>query len=650
MPVETRSYFSPYVPNERYTAVETVDFNRMGFFEVAPLLLEGSVNKVYASRFDPDQNKKIVFAISPNTPADYKQAVSDGVLYWNKAFGYEKIQVVDAPTGTSAPSSEYNIVQWINWDSAGSAYADAQMDPRSGEIRHAQVFMTSAFAFSSRARARALLRNMAANETKVKNEKTFTLAGLQPSKLCDRENDSQLRSLLVDIVASDLSDEKILEISKDYVREVVAHEIGHTLGLRHNFAGNLSANYELSQLDDMFKKYLESLEVTDGIIHSSSVMEYQDFPGSVMTGRGFLKNSSALPYDQRAIDVLYKNADLAAETPLFCTDSQRGSALGCTVWDQGPSPLADVLYDAKKLQESLPKNLIESIIMAKTMPFGLRNRNISEIPLNPKSVAASLVSDQTFVINTLTKEVRDLRTVRSFSKIDGLNGKAVEEKAIASALAEITKPGGLESLLAPPADSLAANWIAEFNRLIDTPSYRTGKGLDGEEYTLTETEVSEAKALAETYFVAVEAALPGADVNSLVAVKGTLADNDTADNLANILMKRMIEYVSAESGQELKEKVTLGENKSAILSLPIFKYEYDVRLKAMSLLSGKATAAPDWGLIQHNTVKDLWKTKLKSILQDNEISSIRLDKNSRSVAKWLVENRAIKTASEARDN
>ena len=46
------------------------------------------------------------------------------------------------------------MIQWLNWDQAGYAYADAQMDPRTGQVLHAQIFLPSSFAFGGIEEAR----------------------------------------------------------------------------------------------------------------------------------------------------------------------------------------------------------------------------------------------------------------------------------------------------------------------------------------------------------------------------------------------------------------------------------------------------------------------------------------------------------------
>ena len=373
-------YITPYKPDPDFVKTAGGDFSSFGYFEVAPMYDDEGVAKVYASKFG---SGPITFGISANTPPDYLEAVRSGVLYWNKAFGFEKIKVEVAPEGVTAPSFFYNVVQWLNWDDAGFAYADAQADPRTGQITHAQVYMTSAFAVSSVERAKELVEELAdqgatADDLPVTSSGSQLSAtsmqvsprgkhtgrllgqrGLGSANLCYRELGQRFGEELASLLSrEDVSDAKVLRLSQDYVREVVAHEIGHTLGLRHNFAGSTASSVTAAELDEAFAAYVTTGEPQTSVSAGSSVMDYNNFRSAVVLGSNLEASTEALVYDRAAIANLYQDAkplseDEASEQPLhFCTDSHVGFFNDCLLFDFGSSPVDAIKVDAAARLES----------------------------------------------------------------------------------------------------------------------------------------------------------------------------------------------------------------------------------------------------------------------------------------------------------
>ena len=242
-----------------------------------------------------EPKQPIVFWLDRNIPAKYQQAVIDGILEWNKAF--EKIGFKDAVRAELQPAdadfdtadTKHASIRWYLGSDVGSAVGPSQADPRTGEILDADIRMSDVFGRSSR---RVIVEEVPRPQAFGADAAEFCSYGSQMIEEMD---------FALDILEArgDLSPDspEAAKFVQDYVKEVIIHEVGHTLGLRHNFRS--STIYSDEQLRD--KEFTGKNGLT------GSIMDYTPFNLATKAERqGQYAMTTIGPYDYWAIEYAYK--------------------------------------------------------------------------------------------------------------------------------------------------------------------------------------------------------------------------------------------------------------------------------------------------------------------------------------------------------
>jgi hypothetical protein len=635
-PVLMRYYIAPYAPNPGFQPVRSPGFDRLGFFEIAPFVGDDGQPVVLATKFD--LSKPIVYAISSNTPKEFREAVRSGILYYNKILGEGKVQVVDAPAGVTAPDPGYNIIQWINWDEGGFAYADAQMDPRTGETLHAQVYFTSAFAFMGKKQARRLLARLESSTNKT--QPIIGLQGFQTTAPCQFADSAAMATSLRSLLAGNPSDDAILRAAQDYVRLVVAHEVGHTLGMRHNFAGSLAANTSTKDKMQKFLDYLQGKDLPETLSTTSSVMDYLQLEDAVIAGYRVAHAPKALDYDEKALRTLYFGASFAPkEIPLFCTDTVAdGSYADCLRFDEGGEQIPALTYEQEQRFHTLADRVFESFLDEKE---GIQQGLIHGFSASPKILADSLILSRNSALRILLTGSRFLRVDRSFPSDSDLYDEenlAAFNRLLTSQFADA---GGMASVMATPGDDFFVAEGDRFSRLVEAR---------GEVEGLSPEDRDEVKAMGTKLF----AELPGAlrkeeteTLTSLTSDKAKLRDLPLSDDLATALAVRAENLIFAETGQKTEVDIRIplegGATRGAHVSLPKFRFEPALRTKAGGLLGPGRAESPIWGLYERSRIKaDLKKLMDEALTTDS--SKLKPEDLPAVAGRWLLENQGVLTA------
>jgi len=202
-----------YVPLEFDPRVGLIGLglNRSGFQDyaspVGELLAVAYSRRHRLRKRDPgaamsEAVEPIVYYVDRGAPEPIRGALIEGASWWNEAFeaaGYsDAFRVELLPEGADPMDVRYNVIQWVHRSTRGWSYGGGIVDPRTGEIMKGKVTLGS---------------------LRVRQDYLIAEGLLAPY---DDES----------------VPEDMLEMSLARIRQLAAHEVGHTLGIAHNFAAS----------------------------------------------------------------------------------------------------------------------------------------------------------------------------------------------------------------------------------------------------------------------------------------------------------------------------------------------------------------------------------------------------------------------------
>ena len=270
--------------------------------------------------------KPITYWLDRNVPVKYREVLTAGVLEWNKAFegiGFKNaIEVKQQADDADFDTLDAGIasVRWmVNREPMFGAIGPSHVDPRSGEILDADIgieSLSSRNLRSLRSRVLGSADGQAAEWAQLLQigGAPWDAAGLaspfggaQDQRFCQHADQAaEQMSYALNVLSArgeiDPDSPEARQFVLDYLKDTMMHEVGHTLGLRHNFRA--SHVYSDQQVGDP--------EFTRHNAFTGSVMEY---PAINLPGPGERPaapfQTTLGPYDYWAIEYAYK--PIAAE-------------------------------------------------------------------------------------------------------------------------------------------------------------------------------------------------------------------------------------------------------------------------------------------------------------------------------------------------
>lgn len=378
--------------------------------------------------------KPITYWLQKTMPQDVRDAARAGALSWNAAFekiGYkDAIVVKDQPLDATwdAGDLEHNVIMWAaSPGSRSGGYGPSIYNPRTGEILGADIVLQDSSLTNEISMVESFGQTMGRREMSVVGKITdggsmfeadpetahVSSAGVSGADACRYGDVLQDNFLFASMALGDSEDANTAkaELFRQFLFELTAHEVGHTLGLTHNFRG--SQAYSLEELHRRAEGGDTSL--------SGSVMDYNmTLVAGAAQVQGLYYSTALGPYDHWAIDYAYSDAlpDASDEAMrlerilsrssepelVFASDMNEGPDAYVAKWDMSSDAIgfaAERMDIADEVLRTLPTRVAEQSLDRRSLYIHVATL------VNQKFLQASIAAEYIGGVSLSNSEYKD---------------------------------------------------------------------------------------------------------------------------------------------------------------------------------------------------------------------------------------------------
>jgi hypothetical protein len=308
----------------------------VSFFDFSTPVTE-SISKYYIARHRLQKKNPaaavsepvtpIVYYLDNGTPEPIRSALLEGARWWNQAFeaaGYiNAFQVKILPEDADPMDIRYNMINWVHRSTRGWSYGASIVDPRTGEIIKGNVTLGS---------------------LRVRQDYLIASGLLAPF-----ENGTP-------------TDNKMMAMALQRLKQLAAHEVGHTLGLMHNYIASTQGNSSVMDYPSPIVNINSKGELDISNAYTNQIGDWDKV--TIAYGYSDLSTQAA---ESRALNKIL--TDAAAKGLSFISDRDARDPAGlhptAHLWDVGKNPVSE-LKNVMKIREKALAQFGENNILKGT--------------------------------------------------------------------------------------------------------------------------------------------------------------------------------------------------------------------------------------------------------------------------------------------